>query len=119
MTDTPWPLRLRFSRELRRLAVDFDNDETVEIPFELLRVESPSAEVQGHGGAKTLVTGKRDVQVKAADPVGAYAVRIVFDDGHDTGLFTWERLHRLGLERDALIAEYEARLAEAGMARKG
>jgi DUF971 family protein len=114
----PWPLRLRFSADARRLAVDLDTEETVEIPYELLRVESPSAEVQGHGGAqKALVAGKREVQVEAAEPIGAYAVRIIFDDGHDTGLFTWDYLIELAREKDERMAAYEARLAEAGMSR--
>jgi DUF971 family protein len=114
----PWPKRLRFSRAERRLAIDLDTGETVEVPYELLRVESPSAEVQGHGpSGRTLVTGKRLVQIERAEPVGNYAVRLVFDDGHDTGLFTWDYLVRLARERDALMAAYEERLAKAGRAR--
>ncbi len=114
----PWPRRLRFSRAARRLAIDLDDGETLEVPYELLRVESPSAEVQGHGpSGRTLVAGKRDVQVERAEPVGNYAVRLVFDDGHDTGLFTWDYLAKLARERETLMAAYEARLAAAGLAR--
>jgi DUF971 family protein len=95
----PWPLDLTFDRVARRLAVSFDDGAIVSIPFELLRVESPSAEVQGHGPHdKKLVLGKENVSVTDALPVGRYAVRIVFDDGHDTGLFTWPLLRRLGEE---------------------
>ncbi len=110
----PWPEELHFDRARRVLAVAYDDGATVEVPFELLRVESPSAEVQGHGaGGKRLVRGKADVGVRDAEPVGHYAVRILFDDGHDSGLFTWEYLRRLGEDRDGLMAAYRARLAEA------
>ena len=112
------PTRLRFSSDARRLAMDLDGGETLEVPYELLRVESPSAEVQGHGGdRKALVAGKRAVQVTAAEPVGNYAVRLIFDDGHDTGLFTWDYLARLSREQEALLAAYEARLKDAGLSR--
>ncbi|MGF1455868.1 MAG: gamma-butyrobetaine hydroxylase-like domain-containing protein [Alphaproteobacteria bacterium] len=116
----PWPVALRYSRGRRVLSVTFDNETAFEIPAELLRVESPSAEVQGHGpGERQLVTGKTGVTITAIEPVGLYAVRLCFDDGHDTGFYTWETLHRLGRDRDALIAAYEARLAAAGFARDG
>lgn len=93
----PWPEQLRFSRADKALHVTFDDGKRFAIPFETLRVESPSAEVQGHGaGEKRLVTGKENVLVTAAEPVGRYAVRLVFDDGHDSGLFTWDYLYALG-----------------------
>lgn len=93
----PWPVSLRFSRESRSLDIDFDDGKRFSIPFETLRTESPSAEVQGHGpGEKKTVTGKENVQVTAADPVGRYAVRLTFDDGHDSGIFTWDYLYALG-----------------------
>ncbi len=113
---TPWPTTLRFQRGARQLEVAYDDGGVFTIPFELLRVESPSAEVQGHdpsGAAKTLVRDKGHVGVTRAEPVGAYAVRIVFDDGHDSGLFTWSYLRTLGEQRDALLADYRARLAAA------
>ncbi len=110
----PWPQDLHFDRARRVLAVSYDDGATVEIPFELLRVESPSAEVQGHGaGGKRLVRGKADVNVRDAEPVGHYAVRIVFDDGHDSGLFTWDYLRRLGEESATRLAAYRAQLAKA------
>jgi len=96
----PWPELLRFSRENRALDINFDDGKRFSIPFEILRTESPSAEVQGHGpGEKKTVTGKENVQVTAADPVGRYAVRLTFDDGHDSGIFTWDYLYTLGESR--------------------
>ncbi|GLK52849.1 DUF971 domain-containing protein [Maricaulis virginensis] len=93
----PWPEQLRFSRADKVLHVAFDDGKRFAIPFQTLRVESPSAEVQGHGpGEKRIVTGKENVLVTAAEPVGRYAVRLVFDDGHDSGLFTWDYLYALG-----------------------
>ncbi|WP_421788550.1 gamma-butyrobetaine hydroxylase-like domain-containing protein [Hyphobacterium sp.] len=91
-----WPTKLDFSTSRKVLTVTFDDGQTGEIPFETLRVESPSAEVQGHSPAqKKIITGKENVGVTAANPVGRYAVQIVFDDGHDTGLFTWDYLREL------------------------
>ena len=113
-----WPLAIRVRRADRRLEVDFDDDSKVAVPFELLRVESPSAEVQGHGPSqKTTVAGKREVGVTRVEPVGNYAVRIVFDDGHATGIFTWSYLARLGREQEALMAAYLAALAAKGLSR--
>jgi DUF971 family protein len=100
MVDSP-PVEIRLRTVSRVLAVAFDNDERYELPFEYLRVNSPSAEVQGHGpGQKSVVTGKEDVQITRIEPVGHYAVRLVFDDGHDSGLFTWKYLRELGMQRD-------------------
>lgn len=92
----PWPTELTFQRGARALAIAFDDGARFEIPFELLRVESPSAEVQGHGGRKIVVTGKANVGVNDALPVGRYAVRLVFDDGHETGIYSWDYLYELG-----------------------
>ncbi len=95
--DRPWPRELVFSKQNKVLAIAFDDGANFSIPFETLRVESPSAEVQGHGpGQKITLTGKDKVQVTKAEPVGRYAVRLTFDDGHDTGLFTWDYLYSLG-----------------------
>ncbi len=96
MSAKPWPIDLAFDRGARALRIAFDDGAAYSIPFETLRVESPSAEVRGHGGAKTIVTGKQDVGVADALPVGRYAVRIVFDDGHETGIYTWDFLRELG-----------------------
>jgi DUF971 family protein len=103
----PWPIELRLSSDKARLTVQFDSGERFVLPAEYLRVESPSAEVQGHGAhQKQIVTGKADVKIVALDPVGNYAVRIRFDDGHDTGLFSWDYLHELGREQRAKWAAY-------------
>ncbi len=109
----PWPTELEFDRAAKLLRVAFDDGATFEIPFELLRVESPSAENKGHGGGArpAPVTGKANVGVRSADPVGRYAVRISFDDGHDTGLYSWDWLYELGRDRDAMFARYREALA--------
>lgn len=96
MTAKPWPTDLTFDRTARALTIAFDDGARYAIPFEVLRVESPSAEVRGHGGEKKIVTGKENVGVTDALPVGRYAVRIVFDDGHQTGIYTWDYLRELG-----------------------
>lgn len=108
----PWPTDLRFDRAKRRLHASFDDGATFDIPFELLRVESPSAENKGHGGATVPppVKGKANVSVLRAEPVGRYAVRIVFDDGHDSGLYSWDLIYDLGQNRDQRFADYRARL---------
>lgn len=91
-----WPVELVFRRAAKQLHIAFDDGASADIPFEVLRVESPSAEVQGHGpGEKRVVKGKQNVDVVEAHPVGRYAVRIVFDDGHDTGIFSWDYLRKL------------------------
>ena len=120
MTDTarPWPVELRLKKAERVLEVDFDDGVSFHLPAEYLRVESPSAEVQGHGAShKVTVSGKRNVALAAAEPVGNYAVRLLFDDGHDTGLFTWDYLYKLGAERDEIWAAYLAALDDKGLAR--
>ena len=107
MSAQPWPTDLTFDRSAKQLHIAFDDGERFDIPFELLRVESPSAENKGHGGAAPPpVKGKANVSVLKAEPVGRYAVRIVFDDGHDTGLYSWELLHKLGAEKEALMRAY-------------
>jgi DUF971 family protein len=114
----PWPREIRIKQSARVLEIDFDDGGSYSIPAELLRVESPSAEVQGHGsGGKKVVPGKRGVGIRAAQPVGRYAVRLVFDDGHDTGLFTWTYLRKLGAEQDSMLAAYTAQLNRLGLTR--
>lgn len=116
--DIAWPVELRYVRARRVLDIDFDDGRTVSLPAELLRVESPSAEVRGHGGGqKTIVGGKRDVTIARIEPVGSYAARLVFDDGHDTGLYTWRYLHELGERQDAVWQTYLAALAARGLSR--
>jgi DUF971 family protein len=114
----PWPTNLTFQRDARTLSVSFDDGRAFAIPFELLRVLSPSAERRGHReGDEKLVPGKRDVGVTRAEPVGRYAVRLVFDDGHDSGLYSWDYLYELGRDGAALMAKYEGQLAKAGLSR--
>lgn len=114
----PWPNELKLKKSDRTLTVSFDDGATFTLPAEMLRVESPSAEVQGHGvGQKTTVPGKRHVAITSLEPVGNYAVRIVFDDGHDSGLYTWDTLYRLGAEQDQIFADYMAALADKGLSR--
>ena len=103
----PWPTDLVFDRTAKSLTIAFDDGNLFEIPFELLRVESPSAENKGHGGnVPPPVTGKANVNVVRADAVGRYAVRITFDDGHDTGLYSWDLLYDLGRDKDEKLRIY-------------
>jgi DUF971 family protein len=102
-----WPIELVVKRKDRVLVAHFDDGACFEIGCELLRIESPSAQVQGHSAAqKQIVTGKADVAIVRMEPVGRYGVRIVFDDGHDSGLYTWDWLYRLGRDQDSLMADY-------------
>lgn len=113
--DAPSPENITVHGQSRLLEISFADGATFRIPFELLRVYSPSAEVQGHGpGQETLQTGKRDVTLTALEPVGNYAVQPTFSDGHNTGLYTWEYLYFLGAQQDQLWQDYEARLKAAG-----
>jgi DUF971 family protein len=112
------PTELTVHQQSRVLEIAFDDGARFRIPFELMRVYSPSAEVQGHGpGQEVLQTGKREVSIVAIEPVGHYAIKPTFSDGHDSGLFTWDYLHKLGAEERELWRRYEERLAEAGVSR--
>jgi DUF971 family protein len=114
----PWPQGLRIPKDRRSLVVEWDDGRRDELPAELLRVESPSAEVQGHNASqKVIVAGKADVAITAAEPVGSYAVRLVFSDGHDSGLFSWTILRRMADHREELWAAYLAALEERGLSR--
>ena len=111
-SSNPWPSELRLNPARDVLTVAFEDGSRFELKAEYLRVESPSAEVRGHGGGpKTIVKGKQDVKIAGLDPVGNYAVRIGFDDGHDSGLYSWAYLHQLGAEKDRIWAEYQAAAA--------
>jgi DUF971 family protein len=117
-TQSPRPTSITVHQQSRVLEVGFDDGRAFRIPFELMRVYSPSAEVQGHGpGQEVLQTGKREVGLTALEPVGNYAVQPTFSDGHDTGLFSWDYLYFLGSQQDELWQKYESRLAAAGMSR--
>ena len=112
------PIEIRLDRAARRLDVDFGQAGRFALPAEFLRVESPSAEVQGHSPAeRKTVPGKRGVGIKAVEPVGRYAVRLVFDDGHDTGIFTWDYLRQLGIEQEKRWGAYLDALASKGFSR--
>ncbi len=115
----PQPTDIKIRTRSRILDVRFDDGLHFELPFEYLRVYSPSAEVTGHGGGEgVLQTGKEDVGIERIEPVGNYALRLHFDDGHNTGLYSWSLLHQLGTEHGKKWARYLERCAEAGVERK-
>ena len=116
--DTPTPTALTVHSQSRMLEIAFSDGAEFKIPFELMRVYSPSAEVQGHGpGQEVLQTGKREVNLVELEPVGNYAVKPVFSDGHESGIFSWDYLYFLGSEQARLWAEYLQRLETAGAQR--
>ncbi|QQS10616.1 MAG: DUF971 domain-containing protein [Rhodospirillales bacterium] len=113
-----WPLEVRLFREAGALEIDFDDGATFRLPAEYLRVESPSAEVQGHGPSqKKIVAGRRHVRIDAIEPVGNYAIRIRFDDNHDTGIFSWTYLRELGVNQKEKWDAYLAALLYRGLSR--
>jgi DUF971 family protein len=115
---TPWPVEIRLLQAEKALEVAFDDGRSFRFPAEFLRVESPSAEVQGHApGQKQLVAGRRHVGIMEVEPVGNYAVRLRFDDLHDTGIFSWRYLYELGMEQEERWAAYLAGLEKAGLSR--
>lgn len=125
MSDTPgqkpdpWPTEIRLAKDRRVLHVAFDDGTAYALPAEYLRVMSPSAEVQGHSPAeRQVVGGKREVEILSVAPVGNYAVRLTFDDLHDTGLYGWSYLAGLGREQEARFARYLEELAERGLSRE-
>src|SRR4051794_13280721 len=114
----PAPQSLTVHGQSRVLEISFSDGAHFKIPFELMRIYSPSAEVQGHGpGQEILQTGKREVELTSLEPIGNYAVQPTFSDGHDTGIFSWDYLYFLGSQQEQLWAEYERRLREAGVDR--
>jgi DUF971 family protein len=114
----PTPVEIRLKRAEKRLEVDFDDGAAFVLPAEYLRVESPSAEVQGHGPSeRKTVPGRRHVGIMAIEPVGHYAIRILFDDLHDTGIYSWEYLHQLGREQAQRWQDYLAALNAKGLSR--
>jgi DUF971 family protein len=115
----PWPVELRLKRAEKRLDITFDDGRQFGLPAEYLRVESPSAEVQGHGpGEKTIIAGRAHVGIIELEPVGNYAVRIKFDDLHDTGIFSWDYLYQLGVEYDKRWQAYLVALAARSLSRE-
>ena len=116
--DTPWPTAITSHKRSRRLEVAFSDGLVVSLPFEFLRVFSPSAEVRGHGpGQERLQVGKQDVDIVEIVPVGTYAVQLDFSDGHNTGIYSWDYLYDLGRHQDELWQSYLAKLAAAGASR--
>ena len=116
--NTPSPQSITLHQQSRLLEIGFSDGQEFRIPFELMRVYSPSAEVQGHGpGQEVLQTGKRDVGIVALEPVGNYAVQPTFSDGHSSGIFSWDLLYFLGSRQVDLWSDYTARLAAAGIER--
>ena len=115
---THWPTEIRLKKAEKRLEIDFDDGATYRLAAEYLRVESPSAEVQGHGpGQRQLVPGKAKVGIAGLEPVGHYAVRILFDDGHSTGIYSWAYLRTLGTEQETRWRNYLAALQAQGLSR--
>jgi DUF971 family protein len=114
----PWPLELKVRRAARVLEISFDDGKSFSLPAEYLRVMTPSAIDRGHGaGQGRTVAGKRGVGITDAQAIGRYAVRLIFDDGHDTGLYSWDELYRLGRDHARLWNDYERRLAHEGLSR--
>lgn len=116
--DSPLPTEIRLHQKSRLLEIGFSDGASFRLPYELLRVYSPSAEVRGHApGQETLQTGKRNVEIVSVEPVGNYAIKPVFSDGHDTGLYSWDILYDLGARQEILWQDYLARLEAAGASR--
>lgn len=116
---TPMPTEIKLHQKSRMLEIAFSDGQRFELPCEFLRVYSPSAEVRGHGpGQEVLQVGKKNVEITDVQPVGSYAVQLVFSDGHDSGLYSWDYLHDLGVNREALWEKYLERMNEAGASRE-
>lgn len=118
MNNDHWPTEITLSKDKKSLTINFDDGAQTTLSAELLRVESPSAEVQGHGAdQKTTPSGKQHVSIVAIEPVGNYAVRIIFDDSHETGIFSWDLLFDYGQRQQALMDDYLARLTDENLPR--
>ena len=118
MSDTSTPTEIKLHQKSRLLEITFSDSRSFSLPFEVLRVFSPSAEVRGHGpGQEVLQAGKREVDIVSLDPVGSYAVQPTFSDGHATGIFSWDYLYSLGTDQERLWADYLQKLAAAGRGR--
>ena len=118
-SDKPIPTEIKLRQKSHLLEVAFSDGSSFALPFEFLRVYSPSAEVRGHGpGEETLQTGKKDVEITAIEPVGTYAIQPTFSDGHNTGIYTWDYLYQLGENHSSLWEDYLRRMQEAGASRE-
>jgi DUF971 family protein len=117
-SSAPQPTEIRLRKEEKIVEIDFDDGRRFSLPAEFLRIESPSAEVQGHGpGQKQIVAGRRHVGIMNLEPVGNYAVRLIFDDLHDTGIYSWDYLYHLGMTQETLWRDYLAQLDATGQSR--
>jgi len=117
--STPQPTEIKLHQKSRVLEIAFGDGKTFQLPCEFLRVHSPSAEVRGHGpGQEVLQTGKREVGITHIEPVGTYAIQLVFSDGHDTGIYSWDLLYEFGLNQEAMWQQYLERMAQAGASRE-
>src|SRR5262245_49222315 len=118
MSQAPAPTGITLHQKSRLLEIAFDDGATFRLPYEFLRVYSPSAEVTGHGpGQEVLQAGRRQVEIRSIEPVGSYAIQPTFSDGHSTGIYSWTYLHRLGENQERMWADYLAKLAAAGASR--
>ncbi len=118
MSETPTPTEIKLHQKSRVLEIAFSDGRSFSLPYEFLRVFSPSAEVRGHGpGQEVLQTGKRTVDIASVDPVGSYAIQPTFSDGHATGIFAWDYLYSLGVDHDRMWSDYLKKLAAAGASR--
>ena len=117
--EKPTPTQIELHQKSRVLEIGFSDGTLFSLPYEFLRVYSPSAEVRGHGpGQETLQVGKKEIEIKSAEPVGTYAMQLVFSDGHDSGIFSWEYLHSMGTNQEKMWAEYLQRMEAAGAKRE-
>jgi len=117
--ETPIPTEIKLHQQSRVMEIAFNNGDRFQLPYEYLRVYSPSAEVRGHGaGQETLQVGKKQVEIKAIEPVGQYAVALVFSDGHDSGIYSWDYLYGLGRYQEAYWKAYLLRMGQAGASRE-
>jgi len=118
-SEKPVPTQIELHQKSRVLEIGFSDGKLFRLPYEFLRVNSPSAEVKGHGpGQETLQVGKKEVEISAAEPVGTYAMQITFSDGHDSGLFSWEYLHHMGLHQEEMWQDYLNKMEAAGAKRE-
>jgi len=118
-SESPQPTEIKLHQKSRVLEIAFDDGKSFRLPYEFLRVHSPSAEVRGHGpGQEVLQAGKKDVAITRAEPVGSYAVQLCFSDGHETGIYSWDLLYQLGEEQEPMWRHYLERMEQAGASRE-